>query len=217
MEVNFSIVASIVLPIAAILAFLVQRARYLREIEPDLELHWPETIRIAEISSTYNDFWGFYIDLEIENLSQNHSYDIDYHVDLTIFLKRNKPAIIQTRCSSIIRPYNTCLLASRKMVIPVYCGSNNAEDLQKKLKRYDQVFIKDSGIESTVTIKYTSQRELLLYTMLPFWDWGKKKYTRKITRYWGFRCQTNTGIPYSSANWQFPNEALEREPGAMIG
>ena len=66
----FSAATTGILALAAILAYLVQRARYLREIEPDLELKWPDGIRVTEMSTTLKESWAFYIDVEVENRSK---------------------------------------------------------------------------------------------------------------------------------------------------
>lgn len=82
---TFGIITGIVLAVAATLAFLIQRARYLREIEPDLELSWPTNIRISQLSHSLKQFWAFYIDIEVENKSRNHAYNLIYEVELSIF------------------------------------------------------------------------------------------------------------------------------------
>ncbi|GAI38525.1 unnamed protein product, partial [marine sediment metagenome] len=50
MDANiFTAITTTILAIAAILAYLVQRARYLKEIEPDLDLEWPTSIRVGKL------------------------------------------------------------------------------------------------------------------------------------------------------------------------
>ena len=55
-----SIITTTVLAVAAIFIFLVERARYLREIEPDVELKWPENIQVSQMSQSLKEFWAIY-------------------------------------------------------------------------------------------------------------------------------------------------------------
>jgi len=95
-------ITTTILAIAAVLAYLIQRARYLREIEPDLDLEWPTSIRVGELGSTLQESWAFYIDIEVENVSKNHAEDLRYDLDLHIFPDRTKSTAIRGKFMNFI-------------------------------------------------------------------------------------------------------------------
>ncbi len=204
----FSAVTTGILALAASLAYLVQRARYLREIEPDLKLKWPNRIRVIEMSTTLKEFWAFYIDIEVENVSRNHAEDLRYEVDLQIFPQRGKARFLREKIHDAVRIHPTDVLAGRKIIIPVYSGSNVARDLQEQLDSWDgSMNVGGTGFMTTVIISYSSKRELLLWFLIP-WKLGRVKYTREISGSWGFQVDEKVIHPHISLPWQFPKKSL---------
>jgi len=207
MDANiFNLITTGILAVAAMLAYLVQRARYLREGEPDLELEWPDSIRVVEMSPTLKNFWALYIDIEVKNKSKNHAEDLRYEVELKIFPQRGKPSFLSEKINGILQMHPAEVLAGRKITIPVYHGSNVAINLQKQLNSWDgSMNVKEAGFMATVTISYFSKRELLLWFLgKP----GRIKYTRQISRNWGFQVDEKTKFPHITLPWQFPNKSL---------
>jgi hypothetical protein len=195
-----------ILAIAAILAYLVQRARYLREIEPDLELKCSDRIRVEKMSRTLKEFWAFSIDVEIDNRSKNHAEGLQYKVDLQISPHRGEPPPvllgdkIPEYISSIpIHPDK--VLARRRIVVPVYIGSNFAPDLQKRLNLWDgSLSVEEVGFEATITISYFSKRELILFFLLI--PRCKVKYTREIFMSWMVQIDEKNRSLYVSQPWE---------------
>ena len=181
MEFNiFSIITTGILAIAAILAYLVQRARYLREIEPDLELKWPERIRVVRMGSELREGFSFYIDIELENRSRNHAYGLVYEVDLSIFPERGKPSFIEAKIHDLLKYHQSEILAERKDIIPIYIGTNIELNQWDRLIDWDkEIIINKAGFQANVSIKYFSKRELLLWLLIP-WEFGRLKCIRTI-------------------------------------
>ena len=177
---------------AAILAFLIQRARYLREIEPDLrlELPHPYDIRISEIGHTLKDRWSFYIYVKVNNRSIiNHAYDVKYKAKLMIFPQRGQSTFIPV--DSIERwsltPSKSILLAEGHTEIPIYIDPNRA--INNRIGREEilnwpgNLEVINIGIHATVTIEYSTSRQFILFVLEP-WGFGKKKYSRIESARW---------------------------------
>ena len=91
-------ITEIVVIVAAVLVYLIQRAKYLRDIEPDLELKWTGKIRIVKMSPNLAEFWAYYIDVQVENVSKNRANDMQFNVDLGLFPERGLPDYMQSEC-----------------------------------------------------------------------------------------------------------------------
>ena len=196
----FSAIATSVLAIAAFLAYLVQRARYLREIEPDLDLEWPDSIRVGGLGNTLREPWSFYIDIKVENISKNHAENIRYNVNLNIFPNHVKSKIIRGKIYDKLRLHPEDILAGRKGTIPVYASSHLAGDLQKNIESCDSpVNVADVGFMAIVTVSYFSRRETLLWFLFKL---GRVKYAREISGMWRFLFNEKTKS-YVSTPWDF--------------
>jgi hypothetical protein len=206
MDANiFNIITTGILAVAAILAYLVQRARYLREIEPDLDLIWPTAVRISNFGATLRDFWAFFIDLNVKNCSKNHAINIRYEVELWIFPDRSRPDVIDLRIRDWVPIHPTEILAGRNEVISVYCGSNYALDLGKQMERFEYVPRTEYlGFHATIKLSYYSRRELILCILLPPWSCGRVKYLRKISQRW--RLEKSGKGTFVAVPWKFPEE-----------
>jgi hypothetical protein len=179
-----SIITTGILVFAAILTYLIQRARYLREIEPDLELKWLNCFRNIRLGSTFNEMWSFYVDIEVENLSGNHARDLEYEVKLDIFPHMGKPQICRCQMYKGSVAHTQELLAKRKTIIPVYIGKN----FVKKYMYFENLTgakTLEAGFHATIIFSYFSKRELNLGCLVP-WRFGKPKYYRKIFAQWYF-------------------------------
>jgi hypothetical protein len=208
----FTTITGIILTIAAILAYLLQRARYLREIEPDLEITWLNRIDEIEVETTLDQRWSMYIPLQVVNKSENHAQDIMSYVDLKLFPDRRKPQYIHPKYFPW--PHGSQLLAGRSKEILVYVGSNFAPDLYDELRKESELInIEQVGFFTTISIEYYSSREFLLFLMLPPWNLGRKKYKRDIIlRYYLDKEIKNDKALYSPRVWKYPEEQLRQFP-----
>jgi hypothetical protein len=196
----FTAITTVIFALAAILTYLVQRARYLREIEPDLDFEWPTSIRVGALGSTLQESWRFYIDIEVENVSKNHAEDLRYEVSLNIFPNHAKSNHIRGNICDKLRLHPHDILAGRKDTIPVYASSNLATDLQKYLNSWDSpVNVTEVGFIAIVTMSYFSRRELLLWFLFKR---GRVRYTREISGMWRFLFNEKTKS-YVSTPWDF--------------
>ena len=207
----FTILTGTVLALAALFAYFIQRARYLRETEPDLELTWPNSVRVGQMSHTLKEFWSLHIDVEAENKSKNHAEDLRWEVEVTIFPERGRSYGLVTKYSDILRLHPPKLLAGRRCVIPVYIGWNYAQDLYDQLQsRPGSLEVVDAGFHATVTVNYFTKREFLMFVLCP-WNRGREKYKRSIEGWWGFLIDQNVSPPYVSRPWEFPKESLHTQ------
>jgi len=203
MDANiFTAITTTILAIAAVLAYLIQRARYLREIEPDLDLEWPTSIRVGELGSTLQESWAFYIDIEVENVSKNHVEDLRYDLDLHIFPDRTKSKAIRGKFIDLYRFQRPEILAGRKYTISVYASPGLSKGLQKHLDSWGSpINVADVGFIAVVTMSYFSKQELLLWFL---WKRGRVEYTRKIYGMWRFQFNEKAQS-YDSTPWYFEN------------
>ena len=204
-----SIITTTVLAVAAIFVFLVERARYLREIEPDIELKWPENIQVSQMSQSLKEFWAIYINVEVKNISKNHAEDLDYQVELGIFPQRGKASYINTQFPNRVRTHPAAILAGRSVAVPVYIGWNLIPGLYERLQaETSPLNVTNAGFKASITFSYFSRRELILWLLVP-WKLGRVKYKRTILGWWGFESNKDEAPYYFSKSWQFPKELLE--------
>ena len=199
MDANiFTAITTTILAIAAILAYLVQRARYLREIEPDLDLEWPTSIKVGKLGSTLKEPWSFFIDIEVENISKNHAEDLRYDLNLYIFPDHTKSKSIRGKFLDLYRFQRHEILAGRKYPILVYASPGLSKGLQEKIDSWGSpINVEDVGFIAVVTMSYFSRQELLL------WFLGKRgrvEYTREISGMWRFKFNEKTKS-YDSTPW----------------
>jgi len=207
--VLFNTIVGVVLAIAAIFAFLLQRARYLREIEPDLELTWAKRIRVEKMVSFLTEFWAYYIDVNVENKSKNHAQDMLFSVELWVFPERGKPTILQDKFPLIPRLFNPELMAGRASVIPIYVGLNYTRGLYDQLEAWCEPISFDvSGFHTIINLEYYSNRELLLFFLIP-WGFGRKKFKRRISLDYGFEAiKEGKKTLYVAKKWEHPTGLL---------
>jgi len=204
-----AIVTATIIGLAAFLAFLIQRARYLREIEPDLEVEWLGNLRISQMSKTLDKPWSLYIDVQLENKSRNHAHDLRCKVELTVFPVRGRSQAIPSKFYQFPRLHEDELMAERTMVIPVYIGWNYALDLTKTVQSLpNHVIVENAGFHALVIIEYSTRRELILFLLVP-WSFGRLKYRRKTSRKgWGFIVDNSLSPPFAERSWTFPEQSL---------
>ena len=184
-----NIVTTSILAIAFILTYLVQRARYLKEIEPDLVLK-PDINRISvkKLERTLKQFWNLYIDIDVTNITTKHAEQLKYDVVLTIWPDRGKPDVIISSFQERIYQHERNVLPNRNMIVPIYVGWNLIPGLQKKIESSnDNLETEKVGMEAEITISYKSKSELLLYFLLPPWYCGRTRYQRKVEIGWYFK------------------------------
>jgi len=204
-----SIITTTVLAVAAVFVFLVERARYLREIEPDIELKWPENIQVSQMSQSLKEFWAIYINVEVKNSPKNQVEELDYQVELGIFPQRGKASYINVQFPDFLRTHPASILAGRSVVVPVYIGWNLAPGLYEHLQaEIGPLNVTNAGFKASITFSYFSRRELILWLLVP-WRFGRVKYERTISGWWGFEFNKDVAPYYFSKSWQFPNESLE--------
>lgn len=211
----FAIATGIILTIASVLTYFIQRSRYLKEIEPDLDLRWPEKIRIGNLSPRLKDFGHFYIDVYIANRSLNHAYNLSYIVDLTILPQRGKSQAFQSRHIEVVHYSPKELLAGRSAIVPVYIGINSVKyDMELKNYFYDwlqslpaNLRIEDAGFMATITFEYFTKHDTALLFLNPFRG-NRIKHYRSIEDRWGFHPDTAFSPPYTSKRWTFPDVDL---------
>ncbi len=201
-----TIVTTSILALAAILTYLVQRARYLIEIEPNLELSLPSEIRIDKFGETLQDSWDFFIDIIVKNHSKCHAYDIRYEVKLYISPIRGRPDVIILKIRDLVPPatHPTELLGEQEKIIPIYCGDNATQDLKYELDRYIDIPKTELlGFEAIVKLTYYSRRELVLFSLIPIWNWGRVKYIRKIEHRWKLERNPINSSKFVAVPWKF--------------
>lgn len=208
----FTITTGIVLASAALFAYLIQRARYLREFEPDLELTWPEVIQIIEMPHSLKEFWAVSIDLGVHNISNNPATGLRWQCELEIFPERGRASYIETTFSNYLPISPSEILPGREIVVPVYIGWNLAKGLYEKLHSWEEpIETEKAGFRVSITIEYYSRPEILMFIIWPF-GLGRKKYQRDIEGWWGFThgVPTRSGKPrFVSLPWRFPEESLQ--------
>ena len=210
MDLNiYSLITTSILALAAILAYIVQRARYLREIEPDLELKWPDSIRVVRMSPDLKEGFAFYIDIKIENLSKNHAQDLKCEVDFKIFPHREKPQVISGKIRPPLLLLSPEILAERVTSIPIYIGTNIATELWDPLDSWNsKIDSRKAGFTAEININYFGKRELLLWFLVP-WKFGRVKYTRSIFGAWWVEFDARSKPPHKTRYWEHPS--LPRE------
>lgn len=183
------IISTSILAVAVVLTYLVQRARYLKEIEPDLVLTTNTgRIRVKEINETLKKSLILYIDIDVKNVTTKHVEQLKYNGRLTIWNERGKPYIITTSFKERVYQHQRNLLPNRNMLVPVYIGWNLIPGLLKKIKSSNGNFETEKiGMEAEITISYKSKGELLLYFLLPIWYRGRARYMRTVTIGWYFK------------------------------
>lgn len=200
-----SIITTSILAIAFLLTYMVQRARYLKEIEPDLVLKTSaRKIRVNEIKGNLKQFWNLYIDIDVTNITKKHAEELKYRVDLTIHPDRKKAKIIKSTIPELVYEHPRNLLPERRILVPVYIGWNVAQDLYKKIKSSKDDFETEKvGMEADITICYKSEHELLLHFLLPIWYQGRARYERKVGISWYFEENIHTDHipPFIAVSW----------------
>jgi len=215
LEITLTVIAAI----AAVLGYFIERARYFRDIEPDLELS-PHGLSLEEMHTTLQESWGFYIYIAVENKSDNPAYDLEYGVNLSIFPQRGRANVMISKHTDMVPGvHERTIRAHRKTVIPIWVGWNNI----KNREYFDQILpitvpapIDQAGFEAHITIIYDAPEKngltMLLLTPFRF----KKTYTREI-RY-GFGVIPNQSQPsqYDPYLWHFPNNSLESQSAQVL-
>ena len=214
------ITASIVVALGAILAFVVQRARYLREIEQDLEVTWNhEVFLITEEDTleTLKQEWGIATEVHIENRSnRNHAENLQLKVDLGIYPSRSSsPTIVATYPHPYhIRP--SVLLVGRCVDLPIVFNAFSAPDLHETLRSSGEgLRVEDAGFWARITVEYCTKFEVLLLVISP-WKRGRENYARSTTRFWGYAYDEPLKPPYSYRKWNFPLPSLEGKEGPRL-
>ena len=226
------ITVSVVVALGVILAFVVQRARYLREIEPDLEVTWNnEVFLITEEDTleTLKQEWGIATEVHIENRSnRNHADNLELKVDLGIYPRRSSsPAIVATYPHPYhIRP--SALLAGRSADHPIFFNAFSEPGLQETMRSYAEGFrVEDAGFWARITVEYCTKFEGLLFVLSPWklsysqlflwrWRFEREKYTRSIAQFWGYTYDEPLKPPYSYRKWNFPLSSLARKEGPRL-
>jgi len=209
------ILIAVVVAGAAILAFLVQRARYLREIEPDLELISNEEVSVPD------EEWRMVTRLRMRNTStSNHAENINLEVEFGVYPSRKDAFVASVypepydciRGSSrpnVVTPPDK-LLAGREVGLSVlfYFPSCKSQQLAS-------LNLEDAGFWARISVEYWSKPEFLL-GLTCFWKllnpsilrhprkWGREKYSRSVQRYWGFEPDPDPKEPYVYKPWMFP-------------
>jgi hypothetical protein len=209
----FSILTGVILTLAAILTYLIQRARYLREIEPDLDLTWPTSVRVEQMAPTLKEFWSMYIDIKVVNKSDNHATDLRPVIHLDIFPSRGDGHVLSAELRELLRLHPEDLLARRETVVPVYvaCNTLGGDELYRQIQSWGgAVEVEKAGFEAAITLEYSSHPDLALWVLLPPWNAGRKKYRRTVRGSWGFVVQDRADPPYVSRPWHFPEKSLDK-------
>ena len=207
--VLFNTIVGVVLALAAIFAFLLQRARYLREIEPDIELTWAKRIRVEEMASSLKECWAYYIDVNVENKSRNHAKDMLFSIELWVFPERGRPRVLQDKFPLIPRLHDSELMAGRTIDIPIYVGLNYTRKLYNQLEDWGKSIGFDvCGFHTIIHLEYYSNRELLLFFLIP-WRFGRKKLKRSVSLEYGFAAiQKGDKTVYVARKWEFTGITL---------
>lgn len=193
----FTAITTVVFALAAILTYLVQRARYLREIEPDLDLG-TASIKVGKLGPTLKESWSFFIDIEVENVSKNHAEDLRYDLELLIFPDRKKPETIRGKFVDLHRFQLHEILAGRTYPVLVYASPGLSKGLQEKIDSLGSpVNVAEAGFAAIVTMSYFSRRETLLWFL---WKRGRVEYTRQVSEMWRFKFNKRTKS-YESTPW----------------
>jgi len=177
---------AIVILVAAVVLFVIQRARYLREIEPDLELTSADRIRVDTMSSTVDQSWAYYIYVNVKNVSKNRATDMLFKVVLWIFPERGGARFLEIKYPLFPGFHQTELRPERTMEVPVYVGPNYATGLKEELERWGRpVSHNRCGFYTRILLEYYSNRELLLLLLAP-WSGGRIRYKREIDLRYAF-------------------------------
>ena len=158
-----TISTGLVLALAALLAYAVQRARYLREIQPDLRLTGqPST---SELDPTHP---RFLVRISVENSSPlNTAESIAISGALT-FEPMPAPITSQTEISRLLPGHeqNVTLVFERNLEI-----------------NFDGMLGEDLDAELILQVQFSPPREFVLFLLHP-WSFGRKTYTRAIIVNW---------------------------------
>jgi len=204
----FTTITGIIVAHAAILAYLLQRARYLREIEPDVELTWTNRFEGIQFKQSLDNFWCFYIPVKVENKSKNHAKDLTFNVELLVFPRRERPNFVKPKYYPL--NFNRNLYARRTEEELVYIGLNFVPDLVDELQPWSSSLdIENAGFDVTIKLEYFSNRELLLFLVQPPWHFGIERYKRELRlRFYFDKISKKGKISYLPIIWSHPEENL---------
>jgi hypothetical protein len=200
----------IVILVALVLVFLIQRAKYLRQIDPDLELTWAGRIRVHTMSSSVDQFWAYYIHLGVKNVSRNRATDMLFKVVLWIFPERGGSRFLEIKYPLFPGFHQTELRPERTMEVPIYVGSNYARGLDEELEKWGRpVTHNRCGFYTRILLEYYSNREFLLFLLVP-WSWGRIRYKREIDLRYAFEPLERDGESrYVARKWERTGELSE--------
>jgi hypothetical protein len=200
----------IIILVAAILIFLIQRARYLREIEPDLELAWANKITVDKMSQDVDKFWDYYIHVDVKNVSNNRANDMLFKVALKLFPERGRPRFLESKYPLIPGLHETQLRPQRTMQVPIYVGLNYTRGLSEELGKWGKPVTFDAcGFHAGIVLEYYSNRDFLLFILVP-WSFGRIKYKREIYLEYAFEALQKDGkSTYVARKWDRMGELSE--------
>ena len=183
------IFTAIILALAAIFAYLIQRARYIREIEPDLRL--TRIVAIEEYNGVKNiqDPWFFNIDIEVENQSNNHACELTYNTLIQIHLFEGD-IVIGLPFPDYLA-WDEEILARRKITVPIHMELNKAK-FASELNEQPELALSDiERYFARIRVKYYTKSELVLFFIAPLRR--RLRYERDFYINWKF--STSTGNP----------------------
>jgi len=166
----FTISTGIVLALAAAFAFLLQRARFLRDIEPDLRITDASKIIVLpgrDISDS--DSVRLRIELEVQNASKNTAERLSSTQDATIGIQSSTSPLTVVHLPYFNKSIEVQerLLPGRSLPISVYIELSasrleiESQWLEMETPLQDRIF------RATVTIRYSSPKELALIFVKP--------------------------------------------------
>ena len=186
----FTITTGFVLAAAAALAFLVQRARYLREIRPDLRVLNLHPMRVEPPLRPDPEKAAFSFRLEFENRSAGIAEDLQIAGRIIRFTHDRKPETVHELAVLRLGFPQARLLPDQRFSV----------DLVATLPRDKSV--PQETIRAAVQVTYTVPRDAMTIIISPR-TWGRPRFTRHVQAHWTYEGQepphTLTTHGYSQA------------------
>jgi hypothetical protein len=209
-----TVVTGVILATGALLAFIVQRSRYLRDIEPDIEVEWQSTkfdTGSSDVAGTLGSFDTWYIAPHI--ILKNVSSEVAKNVQMNGRMKfhHHDRQYEPQEASSDRNSRDTWCTFAGWLVSEVLPGRTVdpwcfLESIKapagREITRAD-IPIKGAWFIFEIDVFYFSRRELLTWIVWPF-STGRRKYRRLVSAVVRLHeQQTSNGLQVRTEQSQF--------------
>ena len=209
----FTISSGLVLALAAVLAYLVHRARYLRETDPDLQVTWtgkvtfpPPAGELHPLSEDLRKGWTFWIELRVENRSQTPGQRLRMEGQLVLDLDRSREKGLSGIFEeNVWLPFTLHImpeiLPGRTEHCDVLFSSSFLKDPWRLYNWPEPILTEKVGFWMQFDVEYYTPRELLMFFLWPL-GLGRKKCRRRVSGGMKFVPQEGADQLYEAQPWR---------------